>query len=151
VSNGGEARLLAEHAVPGRPFVMGAAAACWSVVKKRSIGIPAAGTFVLLLCAAASPAWIATSGAPPIERLQGVYLQQAVEVATVGDRMVLLTRFTRFKKCGGIRGMAEEYNDHTVEILGRETPGVGFVAGVVNLIEGCTSAPAPAPQAAGGG
>jgi len=126
-------------------------AACRSVISKRGFVVPAIGTLTLLLCAAAAPAWIATSDAPTLERFQGVYLQQAVEVATVGDRMVLLTRLTRFMKCGGTRGLAEEYNDHTVEILARETPGVGVVAGVVNLIEGCKSTSAPVARPAGGG
>lgn len=130
---------------------MALAAACRSVIGKRCFVVPAIGTLILLLCAAASPAWIATSDSPAFERFQGVYLQQAVEVATVGDRMVLLTRFTRFKKCGGARGLAEEYNDHTVEILGRETPGVGFVAGIVNLVEGCRPTSAPVSRPAGGG
>ncbi len=126
-------------------------AVCRPLLSRRGLGIPVVGTLVLLLCAGAAPAWVATSDVPTVERFQGIYLQQAVEIATVGDRMVLETRYTRFEKCGGKRGLAEEYNDHTVEILGRETVGVGFVAGVVNLIEGCPSPSAPAPQPAGGG
>jgi hypothetical protein len=117
----------------------------------RGLGIPVVGTVALLFCAGAAPAWVATSDAPTVERFPGIYLQQAVEVATVGDRMVIENRYTRFKKCGGVRGLAEEYNDHVVEILGRETVGVGFVAGVVNLIEGCALPSAPAPRPAGGG
>ena len=109
------------------------------------------GTVLLLFCAGAAPAWVATSDTPAVDRFQGIYLQQAVEVATVGDRVVIENRYTRFKKCGGRRGLAEEYNDHTVEILGRDTLGVGFVAGVVNLIEGCTSTSVPVPRPAGGG
>ncbi|HEV2358944.1 MAG TPA: hypothetical protein VGZ23_15230 [bacterium] len=72
-----------------------------------------------------------------IERILGVYLQQAIELATVGTRTVLLTRMTRFRRCGRGRGTADEFNGHLVEVVGREVPGFGFVAGLVNTVEGC--------------
>jgi len=78
-----------------------------------------------------------SSGSAGVERLQGLYLQQAVELTLVGDRMVRLTRMTKFWRCGVGRPRAEDLNGHTVEVLGREVPSVGFVAGIVNAIEGC--------------
>lgn len=77
------------------------------------------------------------SGAGPIEHLRGIYLQQAIEVATIGDRPILLTRMTKFWRCGTRRGLAEDYNGHIVEVVGRDVPGIGFVAGIVNAVEGC--------------
>lgn len=77
------------------------------------------------------------SGPAVVERLQGVYLQQAIELTLVGDRVVRLTRMTKFWRCGMRRPLAEDLNEHTVEVRGREVPGVGFVAGIVNAIEGC--------------
>lgn len=84
----------------------------------------------------AAAAW-AGPGGGPVERLRGIYLQQAVELATVGDRLILLTRMTSFRKCGGPHGIAEDYNAHTVDVLGRDVPGIGFVAGVVDATDGC--------------
>jgi len=81
-------------------------------------------------------AW-AAADAPTFERLRGIYLQQAVELATIDDRPILLTRMTKFRRCGSRRGMAEDFNDHVVEVLGRDVPGVGFVAGIVDAVEGC--------------
>jgi hypothetical protein len=136
---------------PGRPLLMALPVGGRSLLTRRGLWIPVIGTVLLLFCAGAAPAWVAISDTPKVERFQGIYLQQAVEVATVGDRMVIENRYTRFKKCGGTRGLAEEYNDHTVEILGRDTLGVGFVAGVVNLIDGCRPSSAPVERPAGGG
>ncbi len=82
--------------------------------------------------------------APPagrIERIRGIYLQQAVEFATLGDRLVRLVRMTRFRRCGTRRGLPEDFNDHIVEVLGREVPGFGFVAAIVNAVEGCERQP----------
>jgi hypothetical protein len=84
----------------------------------------------------AAAAWAGPDGGP-VERLRGIYLQQAIELATVGDRLILLTRMTSFRKCGGPHGIAEDYNAHTVEVLGRDVPGIGFVAGVVDATDGC--------------
>lgn len=75
--------------------------------------------------------------AEAIERVRGNYLQQAVELATIDDRLVLLTRMTRFLRCGTRRGMAEDYNNHIVEVVGINVPDLGFVAGIVDSIEGC--------------
>ncbi len=80
----------------------------------------------------------------PVEHIRGIYLQRAVEIATVGTRTVRLTRMTRFRRCGRLRGIAEDFNRHLVDVTGREVDGVGFVAGFVNAIEGC------APGAGGG-
>ena len=74
---------------------------------------------------------------PLIERIQGLYVQQAIELATVGDRLVRLTRMTRFERCRTRRPRAEELNEHSVEVLGLDVPGIGYVAGIVNAIEGC--------------
>ncbi len=74
---------------------------------------------------------------PPVARIQGIYLQQAIELATVGDRLVRLTRMTRFELCRTRRPRAEDLNEHVVEVLGLDVPGVGFVAGIVNATEGC--------------
>jgi hypothetical protein len=79
----------------------------------------------------------------PVEHLRGIYLQQAIEVAAVGSRTVYLTRMTRFRRCGQFRGLAEDFNDHLVDVAGTEVSGVGFVAGLVNTIEGCTGHDAP--------
>ena len=84
----------------------------------------------------------AASGAP-VEHLRGIYLQQAIEVATVGSRTVYLTRVTRFRRCGQFRGLAEDFNDHLVDVAGTEVSGIGFVAGLVNTIGGCTGPDAP--------
>jgi hypothetical protein len=73
----------------------------------------------------------------PIEHIRGIYLQRAVEIATVGARTVRLTRMTKFRRCGRLRGVAEDFNHHLVDVTGREVDGVGFVAGFVNAIEGC--------------
>jgi len=80
----------------------------------------------------------------PMEHIRGIYLQRSIETATVGARTVLLTRMTRFRRCGRFRGMAEDFNRHLVDVAGREVGGVGFVAGFVNAIEGC------APEVDGG-
>jgi len=96
------------------------------------------GTHVLIL---ALIGWgFAVSAAPgaPLEHVRGIYLQQAIEVATVGSRTVYLTRMTRFTRCGRFRGLAEDFNDHLVDVAGIEVPGIGFVAGLVSTIEGCT-------------
>jgi hypothetical protein len=77
----------------------------------------------------------------PIEHLRGIYLQQAIELATVGTRTVLITRMTRFWRCGTGRGRADDFNGHLVDVAGREVPGLGFVAGIVDAIEGCTHNP----------
>jgi hypothetical protein len=82
--------------------------------------------------ARASRAWGAT-----VEHVRGIYLQRAIEVATVGSRTVHLTRMTRFMRCGRFRGTAEDFNEHLVDAAGREVPGIGFVAGLVSTIEGC--------------
>ncbi len=104
-----------------------------------------------MLLAGAACVWGGPSpaaGASAIERLRGIYLQQAIELATVGDREVVLTRMTRFRKCGSRRGLAEDFNAHTVDVLGQQVAGIGFVAGIVNAIDDC---PAAAPGAARGG
>lgn len=72
----------------------------------------------------------------PVERIQGIYLQQAVELATVGVRLVRLTRMTRFELCRTRRPRSQDLNEHPVEVLGLDVPGVGFVAGVVTATEG---------------
>lgn len=76
---------------------------------------------------------------PPVEHIRGIYLQRAVEIATVGTRTVRLTRMTRFRRCGRFRGRAEDFNQHLVDVTGREVAGVGFVAAFVNAIEGCST------------
>lgn len=105
--------------------------------------------FLLTLLAAAPPTLTIsptpasgslTSG--PIERIHGIYLQQGVELATVGTRTVRLTRMTRFRRCGRLGAMAQDFNEHLVEVAGREVDGIGFVAGFVNAIESCPSAAA---------
>jgi hypothetical protein len=94
---------------------------------------------------------VQSAGAAPVERLSGVYRQRAVEVATVGDRLVIVTRMTRFTRCGTRRPLAEDLNDHVVEVLGTEVPGVGFVAGIINAVEGCElPSGRPRPGAAAG-
>jgi hypothetical protein len=91
------------------------------------------------------------SADPPVERIQGIYVQQAIELAAVGDRLVRLTRMTRFERCITRRPRAEDLNGHIVEALGLDVPGVGFVAGIVNVIEGCEpGAAGPAREARGG-
>jgi len=93
---------------------------------------------LFLVMVAATATWIARPPASAaVERLHGIYLQQAIEFATVDDRQVLLTRMTRFRKCGGRRGVAEDYNGHIVEVAGQDVVGLGFVAGIVDAIEGC--------------
>ena len=79
------------------------------------------------------------AGDGPVEHIRGIYLQQAIEIATVGTRTVRLTRMTRFRRCGRLRGAAQDFNDHLVEVTGREVEGFGFVAGFVNAIEGCAA------------
>ena len=104
------------------------------------------GVFGFAVVAAALVVARATAaGAPPaalphgpIEHISGIYLQRAIEIATVGTRTVHLTRMTRFRRCGVLRGMAQDFNEHLVEVAGREVEGIGFVAGLVNTIEGCT-------------
>jgi len=76
---------------------------------------------------------------PLIERIRGLYVQQALELATVGDRLVRLTRMTRFERCRTRRPRADELNEHIVEVLGLDVPGIGYVAGIVNANEGCES------------
>ncbi len=95
-------------------------------------------------CAAALAIWASPRPAPAqrIERLRGIYLQRAIELATVDDRLIRLTRMTKFRRCGTGRGMAEDYNDHIVEVLGVTVPGLGFVAGIVDAVEGCDRAAA---------
>ncbi len=114
----------------------------------------------LVLALAAGPVWGAPGaradsaavsarrqgGALPAERIRGIYLQQAVEFATLGARLVRLTRMTRFRRCGTHRGLPEDFNDHIVEVLGREVPGFGFVAAIVNAVEGCERQGAGRPQ-----
>ncbi|HKX16448.1 MAG TPA: hypothetical protein VJT33_00355 [bacterium] len=99
------------------------------------------GAFILLALLFGCPGLLAAGSAQltegPIERIRGIYLQRAIELATVGTRTVRLTRMTRFRRCGRFRGQAEDFNKHLVEVAGREVEGVGFVAGYVNAIEGC--------------
>lgn len=73
----------------------------------------------------------------PVEHIQGIYLQQAVEFATVGARLVRLTRMTRFERCRTRRPQPQDLNEHPVEVLGLDVPGIGFVAGIVNATEEC--------------
>lgn len=87
----------------------------------------------------------------PFERIQGIYLQHAIELAAVGDRLVRLTRMTRFEWCRTRRPRAEELNEHIVEVLGVDVPGVGFVAGIVNATEGCEPRTSGSTQEARGG
>jgi len=91
------------------------------------------------------PWGFAASASPgaPVEHLRGIYLQQAIEVATVGSRTVYLTRMTRFRRCGQFRGLAEDFNDHLVDVAGTDVSGIGFVAGLVNTTQGCTRRDAP--------
>jgi hypothetical protein len=84
-----------------------------------------------------------TASGALVEHVKGIYLQQAIEVATVGSRTVYLTRMTRFRRCGQFPGVAEDFNDHLVDVVGTEVSGVGFVAGLVNTIEECTAHDAP--------
>ncbi len=93
------------------------------------------GALILLCAMMVIAGWGGSD--PPLERVRGIYLQQAIEFATVGDRLVRLTRMTRFARCWTRRPRAEDLNEHVVEVLGRDVPGVGFVAGVVNATEGC--------------
>jgi len=88
--------------------------------------------------AATAPPGSLTEGA--IEHVRGVYLQQAIEIATVGTRTVRLTRMTRFRRCGLVRGIAEDFNGHLVEVVGREVADIGFVAGLVNTLDRCPPA-----------
>jgi hypothetical protein len=98
---------------------------------------------LLALSAIVAMAGWGGSADPPVERIQGIYLQQAIELATVGDRPVRLTRMTRFERCRTRRPIAEDLNEHVVEVFGLDVPGLGFVAGIVNATEGCE------PHAAG--
>jgi hypothetical protein len=79
----------------------------------------------------------ASQSAGPVEHARGIYLQQAIEIATVGPRVVRLTRMTRFTRCGRFRGAAQDFNGHLVDAVGRDVPGIGFVAGTITAIEGC--------------
>lgn len=117
----------------------------------RSALTGGAALVAVMLAAAGGPGLPASAGvaagsaAGPfdaIERIHGIYLQQAIELATVGTRLILLTRMTRFRRCGRVRGIAQDFNNHLVEVAGREVPGFGFVAGLVNTVEGCMPAPA---------
>jgi|GEM_PF-1752416 len=92
------------------------------------------GTLLLVPTAALS------ADMAPVEHIRGIYLQRAIEIATVGTRTVRLTPMTRFRRCGRFRGVAQDFNDHLVEVTGREVEGIGFVAGFVNAIEGCSPA-----------
>ena len=112
----------------------------WPAARAR---VPAAAALI----AAALIAHPGDATAPPgsltegaIEHVRGVYLQQAIEIATVGTRTVRLTRMTRFRRCGRVRGLAEDFNGHLVEVVGREVAGIGFVAGLVNTLDGCPAA-----------
>lgn len=98
-------------------------------------------------CAVGPVIWAFPEGAPAqaIERLRGIYLQRAIQVATIDDRPILLTRMTKFRRCGTRRGTAEDFNDHIVEVLGVTVPGLGFVAGIVDAVEGCDKAGAGRP------
>jgi hypothetical protein len=78
----------------------------------------------------------------PVERIRGIYLQRSIQTATVGEQKILLTRMTRFRKCGNLRALAQDFNEHIVEVTGRNVDGIGFVAGFVNAIEGCSPATA---------
>ena len=97
--------------------------------------------FVLLIWLLGGPGLLAAAPGDltqgPIEHIRGIYLQRAIELATVGTRTIRLTRMTRFRRCGRFRGQAQDFNQHLVEVAGREIQGVGFVAGYVNAIEGC--------------
>lgn len=112
------------------------------------------GAFVLLALLLGCPGLVAagpgalTEG--PIEHIRGIYLQRAIELATVGTRTVRLTRMTRFRRCGRLRGQAEDFNKHLVDVAGREVEGIGFVAGLVNAIEGCAPAALRHGEVAGG-
>src|SRR5215469_12568568 len=110
-------------AVPRRLGVLG-----FVVMAAAFIVVPAEG--------AGAPPPPFTHG--PIEHIRGIYLQRTIEIATVGARTVHLTRMTRFRRCGVLRGMAEDFNEHFVDVAGREVEGIGFVAGLVSTIEGCT-------------
>jgi hypothetical protein len=87
---------------------------------------------------------------PPLERIRGVYLQQSVELAAVGNRLVMVTRMTRFTRCGMRHPLAEDLNEHTVEVLGIDLPGVGFIAGIVDAVEGCEDTSARLQMGPGG-
>lgn len=95
-----------------------------------TVAVWAGSGFLALFGGAAAPTG-------PVEHLRGIYLQRAVELATVGARTIHLTRFTRFRRCGRFRGTAEDFNGHLVDVAGRDVPGIGFVAGLVYTIEGC--------------
>ena len=111
---------------------------------------PAGGAQVAAAAALVAAALLAHPGAATglpgsltegaVEHVRGIYLQQAIEIATVGARTVHLTRMTRFRRCGRIRGTAEDFNGHLVEVVGREVDGIGFVAGLVNTIDTCPPA-----------
>jgi len=110
-------------------------------------GIPAPGRRVPAAAALIAAIFLAHPEAVPaqpggltggaIERIRGIYLQRAIEIATVGTTTVRLTRMTRFRRCGRVRGVAEDFNDHLVEVVGRDVEGIGFVAGLVNTLDGC--------------
>lgn len=44
---------------------------------------------------------------------------------------------TRFEQCRTRRPRPQDLNEHPVEVLGVDLPGVGFVAGIVNATEKC--------------
>ena len=94
-------------------------------------------TALIGLAAVTSTAGWGGSADLPFERIQGIYQQQAVELATVGVRLVRLTRMTRFERCLTGRPSPEDLNEHPVDVLGLDVPGIGFVAGIVNATEGC--------------
>ncbi len=100
---------------------------------RRAGGAAALAALVSTLLFVPAVGW----GETPVEHIRGIYLQRAIEIATVGQRTVRLTRMTRFRRCGRFRGTAEDFNQHLVDVTGREVSGIGFVAGFVNAIEGC--------------
>jgi hypothetical protein len=116
-------------------------------IRRRAAAAAAAaliGIAGTLLVPSGSTPTGADAAPAPIEHLRGIYLQQAIELATVGTRTVLITRMTRFSRCGRVRGTAEEFNEHFVDVAGLDVPGLGFVAGIVDSIDGCSPATARA-------
>lgn len=115
-----------------------------SGVRRLILGLVAATA----ACGACVPSVAASTS--PIERVVGVYLQQAIELATVGDRPIYLTRMTSFRVCGHRGALAEDFNEHLVEVIGRRIPRVGFVAGIVNAVDRCTPRPTVRARDTGG-
>jgi len=107
-------------------------------IPRRATAVAAAALLASLAALLDPPA--AGARPSPVEHVRGIYLQRAIELATVGTRTVLITRMTRFWRCGSRRGTAEEFNDHLVDVAGREVADLGFVAGIVDSIDGCTPA-----------